>query len=109
MVVVLIWIFFLNGHDQDNDPRQFGPYYLEDANNVYVKHPYDYIANNHYWPEFAVLVGTEYAYKNYKGVENFFDPGLVNTTIRHESSGDNGFFNMSFGRTDDEGFTPNNL
>ena len=29
-----------------NDPRQFGPYYLrEDANNVYVKHPYDYIAN----------------------------------------------------------------
>jgi TonB-linked SusC/RagA family outer membrane protein len=111
----LFGFFFSNGGPNFdpaiNDPRQFGPYYLrEDANNVYVKHPYDYIANRSLVePEFADLVGTEYAYRNYRGVENFFDPGLVNTTsLNLRSSGDNGFFNMSFGRTDDEGFTPNN-
>lgn len=111
----LFGFFFSNGGPNFdpaiNDPRQFGSYFLrEDQNNVYVKHPYDYINNRSLVePEFSDLVGTEYAYKNYKGVENFFNTGVVNTTsLNLRSTGDNGFFNMSFGRTDDEGFTPNN-
>ena len=65
----LFGFFFSNGGPNFdpaiNDPRQFGSYFLrEDANNVYVKHPYDYINDRSLVePEFSDIVGTEYAYK----------------------------------------------
>ncbi|WP_040532566.1 SusC/RagA family TonB-linked outer membrane protein [Leeuwenhoekiella blandensis] len=55
--------------------------------------------------------GVDYAYRPYASVENFFRTGSVSSTslnIRGASDDGNMSFNVNFGHTDDEGFTPGN-
>ncbi|AEE19803.1 SusC/RagA family TonB-linked outer membrane protein [Dokdonia sp. 4H-3-7-5] len=67
-----------------------------------VPHPYDRAALADVFPEFQ---GADYAYRPYDSVEQFFTTGGVTTTsIGVNSSSDKGSYNVSFGRTDEEGF-----
>lgn len=60
---------------------------------------------------FQSFQGVDYAYKPYASVKNFFRTGSVSNTslnIRGGSDDGNMSFNVNFGHTDDEGFTPGN-
>ena len=111
----LFGFFFSNGgpnfDTNINDPRQFGGDFREESNGVvYVRHPLDRINDRTLVePEFTELSKTNYAYKNYRPVENFFEQGIINTTsLNLKNTGDKGFFSLTYNRLEDEGFTPGN-
>lgn len=93
-----------------NDPAG-----IVDANGN-VPHPYSTNAflNNFLGGDnelYQSFQGVDYAYKPYASVENFFRTGSVSSTslnIRGASNDGNMSFNVNFGHTDDEGFTPGN-
>ena len=111
----LFGFFFSNGGPNFdpaiNDPRQFGAYYRGEENGyVTVQHPLDRINDRTLVdPEFTELSLTNYPYKNYRPVENFFNQGIVHTTsLNLKSTSDKGFLSLTYNRIDDEGFTPGN-
>ena len=95
-----------------SDPSQFGGFYRNTIDNtVYVQHPLSKIndASLVADPDLAALALTDYAYKNYNSVKNFFRTGIIHTTsVNMKKTTESGFMNLSFGRTSDEGFTPGN-
>ncbi len=67
-----------------------------------VPHPYDREALAGVFPQFQ---GADYAYRPYDSVDRFFTTGGVTTTsIGVNSASEKGAYNVSFGRTDEEGF-----
>lgn len=78
---------------------------------VFVQHPFDRLSDTSLIsdPDLLALSKTNYPYKNYDSVKNFFRTGVVHSTsINLKKTTENGFVNLSFGRTSDEGFTPGN-
>ncbi|AXT56411.1 SusC/RagA family TonB-linked outer membrane protein [Aquimarina sp. AD1] len=71
-----------------------------------IAHPYDRSDLNAVFPEF---VGARYDYRPYDNIEPFFRTGNVVTSSLSVSSGnDTSSYNISVGRTDDEGFVIGN-
>ncbi len=67
-----------------------------------VPHPYDREALADVFPQFQ---GADYAYRPYDSVEKFFKTGGVTTTsVGVNSSSEKGGYNVSVGRTDEQGF-----
>lgn len=93
-----------------NDPAG-----IIDANGT-VAHPYSTSAflRNYLGGEnelYQSYQGVRYDYKPYSSVKDFFRTGGVSNTsvnIRSSSQDGNMSFNVNFGHTDDEGFTPGN-
>ncbi|WP_299440277.1 SusC/RagA family TonB-linked outer membrane protein [uncultured Aquimarina sp.] len=71
-----------------------------------VPHPYDRDDLATAFPQFQ---GARYEYRPYDSVEDFFTTGsVVTTSIGASGSSENSNYNINFGRTEDEGFVPNN-
>jgi TonB-linked SusC/RagA family outer membrane protein len=78
-----------------------------------VAHPYDRAALHAAFPQFNQTPGANndliYEYKPYNSVERFFRTGIINTTsVNVAGGGNNSNFNVNFGQTNDQGFTPGN-
>ena len=77
--------------------------------NAILQHPYNFISDP------SLIVGNEnlltqqYEYKPYNGVADFFRTGVVNSTsINARGGNDKISYNMSYGKTVDEGITRGN-
>lgn len=74
-----------------------------------VSHPYGNFTNDALQESFSEFVGADYEYRPYTNTENFFQTGSVATTsINIRGGNETSSFNVSYGYTDDEGFTPGN-
>lgn len=74
-----------------------------------VPHPANNWQNAGDVAAFPELQGQTVEYKPYNSVDEFFRTGMISTTsINVRGGGPNAAFNLNYGLTDDEGFTPGN-
>ncbi len=92
----------------DNNPSSYGTDYLGEADNgnVLITHPYDQAQYNDDVPQF---IGVPYEHKAYKGVEEFFVPGISSNTSVQVSSkiAAGSSISATYSYLSDAGFTPN--
>jgi len=105
-------LFFSNwGPSFDRDISS-NSLYRETINGVnYIAHPFSNLSNSSLRNAFPEIAASNYAYKNYNSVEDFFRTGSVaSTSINVRGMSDDGdvSYNLNFGNLDDEGFTPGN-
>ena len=104
--------FFSNWGPRFNDPSaNYGPYFLRSNDNgtVFVTHPFATNVTPAFVEGFEDLAASEYEYKPYDSVANFFRKGLNSTTNINLSGGNDLFgFNVGYTKLNDEGFTPGN-
>lgn len=79
-----------------------------DANGQ-VRHPLDALTDPSLKAQFPEYAGTRYEYRNYNGIEDFFQKGYVsNTSVNIQGGAEKANFSGTFGYTDDKGFLPGN-
>jgi TonB-linked SusC/RagA family outer membrane protein len=104
--------FFSNWGPRFNDPTaNYGAYFVraDDDGTVFVTHPFATNVNQNFIAGFEDLAASEYEYRPYDSVENFFRKGLNTTTNVNLSGGNDKFgYNVGYTKFNDEGFTPGN-
>ncbi|WPR71704.1 SusC/RagA family TonB-linked outer membrane protein [Flavobacterium sp. NG2] len=77
--------------------------------NALLQHPYNYISDTSLITGNEDLLTKPYEYKAYNGVKDFFKTGVVSTTsVNAKGGNENINYNMSYGKTVDEGITRGN-
>lgn len=77
--------------------------------NAILQHPYNYISDPSLIAGNENLLTQPYEYKPYNGVKDFFRTGIVtSTSINAKGGNDKVNYNMSYGKTNDEGITRGN-
>ena len=104
--------FFSNWGPRFNDPSaNYGSYFVRnnDEGTVFVTHPFATNAVSAFIEGYEDLAASEYEYKPYDSVKNFFRKGLNSTTNINLSGGNESFgFNVGYTKLNDKGFTPGN-
>jgi TonB-linked SusC/RagA family outer membrane protein len=104
--------FFSNWGPRFNNtnPASYGSYFVRsEGDKVFVTHPFATNANQDFIAGFEDLRDSEYEYRPYNSVEDFFRVGLNTTTNISLSGGNNKFsYNVGYTKFDDKGFTPGN-
>lgn len=104
--------YFSNWGPRFNDPSaNYGSYFVRsnEEGTVFVSHPFDTNVTPAFVAGFEDLAASEYEYKPYDSVNNFFRNGLNTTTSVNLSGGNESFgFNVGYTKLDDKGFTPGN-
>lgn len=76
---------------------------------VFLKHPFRFNSIPEYITGYEELSNGEYEYKAYESVPNFFRTGqFFSNSININGSSENVSYNVSYTKTNDEGFTPAN-
>jgi TonB-linked SusC/RagA family outer membrane protein len=74
-----------------------------------VEHPLGRLADRSLQAGFEDLIAGNYRYQNYNSVKNFFRTGTISSaSVNVRGSAENVSYNVNYGRTEDEGFTPGN-
>ena len=77
--------------------------------NAILQHPFNYISDPTLIAGFEDLLTQPYEYKPYNGVKDFFKTGVVtSTSINARGGDDNISYNLSYGKTIDDGITRGN-
>ncbi|MBO0330438.1 SusC/RagA family TonB-linked outer membrane protein [[Muricauda] lutisoli] len=94
----------------DDGIAQAGQFIRTGANGVaLLRHPFNYIADPTLIAGYEDLLDTEYPYKPYNGVEEFFRTGYVySTSVNVRGGSEKVNYNANYGRTEDIGVTPGN-
>jgi len=94
----------------DTNPAVYGSYFSSVQNGqVYVTHPFATNGQDSYIVGYEDLAASEYAYKPYNGVKDFFRTGLVtNNSIAISGGSENAKYSLNYGNFKDVGFTPGN-
>ncbi|MDZ4147509.1 MAG: SusC/RagA family TonB-linked outer membrane protein [Flavobacteriaceae bacterium] len=104
--------FFSNWGPRFSDPiPASNPLFIRrDANGTnIVVHPFSRLGDLALRNAFPEVRDSEYEYKFYNSVKNFFRTGSVQTTSMNLRGGsENANFNMNYSYLEDEGFTPGN-
>ena len=76
---------------------------------VFINHPFSINNVPAYIAGYEDIAASEYEYKPYQSVPNFFRTGVFNSTSVGLNGGSNGVsYNVRYTKTTDEGFTPGN-
>jgi TonB-linked SusC/RagA family outer membrane protein len=104
--------FFSNWGPRFSDPiPASNPLFIRrDANGTnIVRHPFSRLGDLALRNAFPEVRDSEYEFKFYNSVKNFFRTGSVQTTSMNLRGGsENANFNMNYSYLEDEGFTPGN-
>ena len=104
--------FFSNWGPRFKDPTaNYQNYFLraDTDGTVYVTHPFATNVNQAFIEGYEDLAASEYEYRPYDSVENFFRTGLTTTTNINLSGGNQDFgYNVGYSKLNDKGFTPGN-
>jgi TonB-linked SusC/RagA family outer membrane protein len=104
--------FFSNWGPRFKDPTaNYQNYFLraDTDGTVYVTHPFATNVNQSFIEGYEDLAASEYEYRPYDSVENFFRTGLTTTTNINLSGGNQDFgYNVGYSKLNDKGFTPGN-
>ncbi len=73
-----------------------------------VDHPYSKFSDDDLKAAFPELQGAQYDYKPYDNTRFFQTGGVATTSINVRGGGENANYNVSYGRNEDNGFTPGN-
>ncbi len=74
-----------------------------------VEHPLGRLSDTSLRAGFEDLIAGNYRHQNYNSVKNFFRTGTIaSTSLNIRGSGEKVSYNVNYGRTEDEGFTPGN-
>jgi TonB-linked SusC/RagA family outer membrane protein len=94
----------------DTNPDVYGSYFSSAQDGqVYVNHPFATNGQDDFIIGYEDLAASEYAYKPYNSVEDFFRTGLVtNTSISVNGGSENAKYSLNYGNLKDVGFTPGN-
>ncbi|MGN7513098.1 MAG: SusC/RagA family TonB-linked outer membrane protein [Allomuricauda sp.] len=94
----------------DDGIAQAGQFIRTGANGVaLLRHPFNYIADPTLIAGYEDLLNTEYPYKPYNGVEEFFRTGYVySSSVNVRGGSEKVNYNANYGRTEDIGVTPGN-
>lgn len=94
----------------DTDPASYGRYFSSVQNGrVFLTHPFATNASPQFIEGFETLRDSEYEYRPYDSVEDFFRTGIATNLSMSLNGGNSKFsYNVSYGKLSDEGFTPGN-
>jgi len=82
---------------------------LDTDGTTLVEHPFGRLSDTSLQAGFEDLIAGNYRHQNYNSVNNFFRTGTIaSSSINVRGSAENVTYNVNYGRTEDEGFTPGN-
>ncbi len=93
----------------DDAISRAGQFIGGDSGTAILQHPFNFLADQTLVTGFENLLTTPYEYRPYNGVDDFFRQGqVVSTSVSLRGGGENANFNLSYGRTEDEGIAIGN-
>jgi len=93
----------------DDAISQAGQFLGNPSGDALLRHPLNFLADPTLAAGFEDLLASEYPYKPYDGVRDFFRTGYVSSlSVNLRGGSEKVNFNANYGRTEDKGITPGN-